>query len=43
LIAPIAAGSVVGTLKLTVGGQSWGEYPVVAQSEVSLAGHPVVL
>jgi D-alanyl-D-alanine carboxypeptidase (penicillin-binding protein 5/6) len=38
LIAPIAAGSVVGTLKLAVGGQPWGEYPVVAQSEVSLAG-----
>ena len=38
LIAPIAAGSAVGTLKLAVGGQPWGEYPVVAQSEVPLAG-----
>jgi D-alanyl-D-alanine carboxypeptidase (penicillin-binding protein 5/6) len=38
LVAPIAAGSVVGTLKLAVGGQPWGEYPVVAQSEVPLAG-----
>jgi D-alanyl-D-alanine carboxypeptidase len=38
LVAPIAAGSPVGTLKLTVGGQPWGEYPVVAQSEVPLAG-----
>jgi D-alanyl-D-alanine carboxypeptidase len=34
----IAAGSQVGTLKLAVGGQPWGEYPVVAQSEVPLAG-----
>ena len=38
LVAPIAAGSSVGTLKLTVGGQSWGEYPVVAQAEVPVAG-----
>ncbi len=38
LVAPIAAGSAVGTLKLTVGGQPWGEYPVVAQAEVPVAG-----
>ena len=38
LIAPVAAGSVVGTLKLAVGGQPWGEYPVVAQQAVPLAG-----
>jgi D-alanyl-D-alanine carboxypeptidase (penicillin-binding protein 5/6) len=38
LIAPVAAGSVVGTLKLSVGDQSWGEYPVVANSEVPVAG-----
>jgi len=38
LVAPIAAGSVVGTLKLAVGGQPWGEYPVVAQNAVPLAG-----
>ena len=38
LIAPVAAGSVVGTLKLAVGDQPWGEYPVVAQSTVPLAG-----
>ena len=38
LVAPIAAGSPVGTVKLTVGGQPWGEYPVVAQSEVPVAG-----
>jgi D-alanyl-D-alanine carboxypeptidase (penicillin-binding protein 5/6) len=38
LIAPIAAGSPIGTLKLAVGGQPWGEYPVVAQSAVPVAG-----
>lgn len=38
LIAPVAAGAVVGTLKLAVGGQPWGEYPVVAQSNVPVAG-----
>lgn len=38
LVAPIAAGSVVGTLKLAVAGQPWGEYPVVAHSEVPVAG-----
>ncbi len=38
LIAPVAAGSPVGTLKLAVGGQPWGEYPVVAQETVPVAG-----
>jgi len=38
LIAPIAAGSQIGVLKLSVGGQPWGEYPVVAQTEVAVAG-----
>ncbi len=38
LLAPIAAGSQVGTLRLTVAGQPWGEYPVVAQAEVPAAG-----
>ncbi len=38
LIAPVAAGSAVGTLKLAVGGQPWGEYPVVAQEAVPVAG-----
>ena len=38
LVAPIAAGSPVGTLKLSVGGQPWGEYPVVAQSAIPVAG-----
>lgn len=38
LLAPIAAGSPVGTVKLTVAGQPWGEFPVVAQSEVPVAG-----
>jgi len=38
LIAPVAAGAVVGTLKLAVAGQPWGEYPVTAQSAVPVAG-----
>ncbi|MCF8149431.1 MAG: D-alanyl-D-alanine carboxypeptidase [Burkholderiaceae bacterium] len=38
LIAPVAAGSVVGTLTLSVGDQAWGEYPVVAQSDIAVAG-----
>ena len=38
LVAPVAAGSAVGTLKLAVAGQPWGEYPVVALGAVPLAG-----
>ena len=38
LLAPVAAGAVVGTLKLAVAGQPWGEYPVVAQEAVPAAG-----
>ncbi|TRZ89300.1 MAG: D-alanyl-D-alanine carboxypeptidase [Rhodocyclaceae bacterium] len=38
LMAPVAEGSTIGTLKLAVGGQPWGEYPVVAQSAVPMAG-----
>ena len=38
LVAPVSAGSRVGTLKLAVDGQPWGEYPVVAQSAVPVAG-----
>ena len=38
LVAPVVAGSAVGTLKLSVAGQPWGEYPVVAQAEVPVAG-----
>ena len=38
LVAPVATGSAVGTLKLTVNGQPWGEYPVVALQGVPLAG-----
>ena len=38
LIAPVAAGAVVGTLKLALAGQPWGEYPVTAQSTVPVAG-----
>jgi hypothetical protein len=34
----VAAGAVVGTLKLAVAGQAWGEYPVVAQHAVPVAG-----
>jgi D-alanyl-D-alanine carboxypeptidase (penicillin-binding protein 5/6) len=38
LLAPVAAGTAIGTLKLAVGDQPWGEYPVVAQNDVPLAG-----
>ena len=38
LVAPVAAGAVIGTLKLAVAGQPWGEYPVVAQTAVPVAG-----
>lgn len=38
LLAPIAAGTPVGTLKLSVAGQPWGEYPVVALGAVPVAG-----
>ena len=38
LIAPVIAGSAVGTLKLAVNGQPWGEFPVVAVEEVPVAG-----
>jgi len=38
LIAPVAAGATVATLKLAVDGKAWGEFPVVAQSAVPVAG-----
>lgn len=38
LIAPVSAGSKVATLKLTVDGKPYGDYPVVALSEVPVAG-----
>jgi D-alanyl-D-alanine carboxypeptidase (penicillin-binding protein 5/6) len=38
LVAPVSAGSRIGTLKLTVAGEPWGEYPVVAQNAVPVAG-----
>ncbi len=38
LLAPVPIGATVGTLKLSVGDQAWGEYPVVALEDVSLAG-----
>lgn len=38
LLAPVQAGTVIGTLKLSLGDQPWGEYPVVALESVPLAG-----
>lgn len=38
LVAPVAAGTQVATLKLAVAGQPWGEYPVVALEDVAVAG-----
>ena len=38
LLAPIAKGSRIATLKLTLDGKPFGEYPVVALDEVPLAG-----
>ncbi|MDQ8020760.1 MAG: D-alanyl-D-alanine carboxypeptidase family protein [Moraxellaceae bacterium] len=38
LIAPVKSGDRVGTLKLTLAGQSLGEYPVVALQDVAPAG-----
>lgn len=38
LIAPIQIGQTLGTLKVTVDGKIYGEYPVVALENVTLAG-----
>lgn len=38
LIAPITLGQKIGTLKVTIDGAAYGEYPVVALEEVTLAG-----
>ena len=38
LLAPIRAGQKVGTLKLTLDGKPYGEFPVVALEDVPLAG-----
>ena len=38
LVAPIAQGQVVGTLKISVDGKPYGEYPVPAMAGVELAG-----
>ena len=38
LVAPVAAGAQVATLKLAVAGQAWGDYPVMALEEVPVAG-----
>lgn len=38
LIAPVTAGQVVGTMKVTLDGKAYGEYPVVAIDGVPVAG-----
>ena len=38
LVAPVAAGSRVATLQVSVDGTSWGEYPVAALDDVPVAG-----
>ncbi|MES2770721.1 MAG: D-alanyl-D-alanine carboxypeptidase family protein [Pseudomonadota bacterium] len=38
LIAPIALGQVVGSIKLTLDGKAFGEYPLVALEAVPVAG-----
>ncbi|WP_126443738.1 D-alanyl-D-alanine carboxypeptidase family protein [Sulfuricystis multivorans] len=38
LLAPVKQGDVVATLKLTVDGQSWGEHPLIALTDVPVAG-----
>ena len=38
LIAPVAAGQRVGTVKVLLDGKSVGEYPVMAQDNVAVAG-----
>ncbi|PKO82821.1 MAG: peptidase [Betaproteobacteria bacterium HGW-Betaproteobacteria-11] len=38
LLAPVQAGAVIGTLKLTLSDQPFGEYPVPALEDVPLAG-----
>ena len=38
LVAPVAAGTRVGNLRVTLDGKPLGEYPVVALEEVAAAG-----
>jgi serine-type D-Ala-D-Ala carboxypeptidase (penicillin-binding protein 5/6) len=38
LTAPVAAGQVVGRVRLSVAGTPWGEYPIVALKTVPVAG-----
>ena len=38
LIAPLEAGQKLGTLKVTIDGKLYGEYPVLALENVPLAG-----
>ena len=37
-MAPLQAGQQLGTLKVTIDGKAYGEYPVVALENVPLAG-----
>ncbi len=38
LMAPVKKGQIVGSVKLTLAGQPYGEFPVAAQADVPLAG-----
>ena len=38
LVAPVSAGQVVGSMKVTLDGKSYGDYPVVAIEAVPVAG-----
>lgn len=38
LMAPVSAGQTVGTLKVSVDGQAWGDYPLIALENVAVAG-----
>jgi serine-type D-Ala-D-Ala carboxypeptidase (penicillin-binding protein 5/6) len=38
LTAPVAAGQVVGRVRISVAGTTWGEYPIVALKTVPVAG-----
>ena len=39
VMAPLTKGQTIGTLKLTIGGAPYGEYPVVALSDVPQSGY----
>jgi D-alanyl-D-alanine carboxypeptidase (penicillin-binding protein 5/6) len=38
LMAPVRAGQPIGTLKISVDGKAYGDYPVVALETVPVAG-----